>query len=216
MKSFCIIGLGKFGLTLAQTLAAEGKQVMVIDIDADKINAIADVVTHSVIGDPTNESVLLSCGVAEYECAVVCMSKSINDNILLCIMLKELGVKKVVARANNDGHMKVLEHLGVEIVFPERDMGEKIGYLLARNNVTEFIEFHGYQIVEFGVPASWIGKNLIQLDLRNKYGLNVLAVTDSEATVTVSPLPTREFMHGDSVSVIGAEKDIDKLLKQFK
>ncbi len=216
MKSFCIIGLGKFGISLAQTLAAEGKQVMVIDVDADKINALSDVVTQAVIGDPTNESVLRSCGVADYECAVVCMSKNINDNILLCIMLRELGVKKIVARAGSDGHKKVLEHLGVEIVFPEQDMGEKMGYLLARNNVTEFIEFHGYQIVEFDVPPSWAGKNLIQLEIRNKYGLNVLAVTDAQGNVTVSPMPTRVFERGESMSVIGAEKDIDKLMKLFK
>ena len=217
MKSFCIIGLGKFGISLAETLAKEGKQVMVIDTDADKINAIADVVTNAVIGDPTNESVLRSCGVADYECAVVCMSKNINDNILLTIMLKEAGVKKIVSRANNDGHKKVLEHLGVDmVIFPEQDMGEKIGFMLARDNVTEFIDFHGYQIVAFTVPNSWIDKNLIELELRNKYGINILAVTDKDGEVSVSPSPQRAFAHGDSVSVIGTDKDVDKLIRQIK
>ncbi len=214
MKSFCIIGLGKFGTSLATTLAAEGKQVMVIDINADKVNAIADVVTNAVIGDPTNENVLRSCGVSDYECAVVCMAKDINANILLTIMLKEQGVKKVVARAINEGHQKVLEHIGVDmIIFPEKDMGEKIGFMLSKNNVTEFIEFHGYQIVEITVPKSWIGKNLIQLELRKKYGVNVLAVSDAADNVTVSPLPTREFGDGDRVSVIGTDKDVEKLTK---
>ena len=217
MKSFCIIGLGKFGVSLAETLAKEGKQVMVVDTDADKINALADVVTQAVIGDPTNESVLRSCGIADYECAIVCMSKNINDNILLTIMLKEAGVKKIVARAGNEGHKKVLEHLGVDmVVFPEQDMGEKIGYMLARENVTEFIDFHGYQIVEFSIPKSWVGKNLIELELRSKYGINVLAVTDTQGNVSVSPLPTRAFDMGDSVSVIGTDKDVDKLIKQIK
>lgn len=217
MKSFCIIGLGKFGLSLAHTLAAEGKQVMVIDVDADKVNSIADIVTQPVIGDPTNQAVMSSCGIADYECAVVCMANNINVNILLCIMLKEAGVKKIVARAINEGHKKVLEHLGVDmIVFPEQDMGEKIGFMLARNNVTEFIEFHGYQIVEFTAPESWSGKNLIQLEIRNKYGLTVLAVTDKEGEVTVSPMPTRPFAQGERVSVIGTEKDIDKLIRQLK
>ncbi len=216
MKSFCIIGLGKFGMSLAQTLAAEGKQVMVIDIDADKVNSIADFVTSAVIGDPTNESVLRSCGVGAYECAVVCMAKDINANVLLTILLKEQGVKKVVARAINEGHQKVLEHIGVDmIIFPEKDMGEKIGYLLARENVTEFIEFHGYQIVEIKVPKSWVGKDLIQLEIRKKYGVNVLAVNDKDGNVTVSPLPTRVFGDNEKVSVIGTDKDINKLTKQL-
>jgi trk system potassium uptake protein TrkA len=216
MKSFCIIGLGKFGMSLAQTLAAEGKQVMVIDIDADKVNSIADFVTSAVIGDPTNETVLRSCGVNAYECAVVCMAKDINANVLLTIMLKEQGVKKVVARAINEGHQKVLEHIGVDmIIFPEKDMGEKIGFLLARENVTEFIEFHGYQIIEIKVPTAWIGKNLIELEIRKKYGVNVLAVNDKDGNVTVSPMPTRPFGEGEKVSVIGTDKDIDKLTKQL-
>ena len=217
MKSFCIIGLGKFGISLAKTLADEGKQVMVIDTDADKINELADVVTQAVIGDPTNESVLRSCGLADYECAVVCMTKNINDNILLSIMLKEAGVKKIVSRAANEGHKKVLEHLGVDmIVFPEQDMGEKFGYMLSRDNVTEFIDFHGYQIVEFSTPSAWLGKNLVELELRGKYGINVLAVTDTDGNVLVSPSPTRTFQRGDSVSVIGTDKDVDKLIKQIK
>ena len=216
MKSFCIIGLGKFGTSLAETLAAEGKQVMVIDIDADKVNAMADVVTNAVIGDPTNETVLRACGVGDYECAVVCMAKDINANVLLTIMLKEQGVKKVVARAINEGHQKVLEHIGVDmIIFPEKDMGEKIGFMLSRDNVTDFIEFHGYQIVEIRVPDSWEGKNLIELELRKKYGINVLAVSDDEGNVTVSPHPSRIFSLGEKISLIGTEKDIDKLTKQL-
>ena len=127
MKSFCVIGLGKFGYTLAEKLAEDGKQVMVIDIDSDKINAIADKVTHAVIGDPTNENVLRASGVSDYECAIIGIAKNINDNILLTIMLKELGVKKVVARATNEGHQKVLKRIGADvIVFPEKDMGEKM------------------------------------------------------------------------------------------
>ena len=215
MKSFCIIGLGKFGTALAKTLAEEGKQVMVIDVDADKVNAIADVVTNAVIGDPTNETVLRSCGASDYECAVVFMAKNINDNVLLCIMLKELGIKKVVGRAINEGHEKVLKRIGADvIVFPEKNMGEKLGYLLSRDNVTEFIEFHGYQIVEIHAPKNWIGKDLIELSIRKKYNVNIVAITDADGEVNVSPIPTRAFSWGDRVSVIGKEKDIERLTKQ--
>lgn len=217
MKSFCVIGLGKFGYTLAEKLAEEGKQVMVIDIDADKINSIADKVTHAVIGDPTNENVLRASGVSDYECAVIGLAKNINDNILLTIMLKELGVKKVVARATNEGHQKVLKRIGADvIVFPEKDMGEKMANLLSRENLTEFVEFHGYQIVEMFVPEGWIGKNLIELELRKKYNISVLATKDAAGNVSVTPLPTRIFGKGERVSVIGATKDIQKLTKQTK
>ena len=137
MKSFCIIGLGKFGMTLAETLANEGKQVMIIDVDPDKINLLADKVTHAVIGDPTNETVLRQAGVKDYDCAAVCMTGNVNTNVLLTIMLKELGIKNVISRAANEGHKKVLERIGTDmIIVPEQDMGIKLGNMLSRSSAT--------------------------------------------------------------------------------
>ena len=217
MKSFCVIGLGKFGTALALRLAEEGNQVMIIDTDSDKVTALADMVTNAVIGDPTNEMVLRSAGVSDYECAVVCFTGNINQNVLVTIMLKELGVKKVVARASNEGHKKVLEHIGADtVVYPEKDMGEKLAFMLTEDNVTEFIEFSGYKLVEMKVPDEWAGKNLIDLDIRRKHGINVIAVTRAGDNVAdVSPAPTRQFSKGEKMSVIGADQDIDKLMKQF-
>lgn len=216
MKSFCVIGLGKFGTTLAETLARAGKQVMIIDTDADKVNSMADMVTNAVIGDPTNETVLRSAGIVDYDCAIVSMTANVNDNILLTIMLKELGVKKVVSRAMNEGHQKVLRRIGADvIVFPEKDTAEKLGYMLSKDNVTEFIEFHGYQIVEIKVPDSWEGKNLIELEIRRKYSVTVLAINDENGNVDVSPSPTRVFGKNERMSVIGTEKDVEKLTNQI-
>ena len=218
MKSFCIIGLGKFGTALALRLAEEGNQVMVLDTDAEKVNAIADMVTNAVIGDPSNENVLRSAGVTDYECAVVCFSGNVNDNVLITILLKELGVKKVVSRAANDGHKKVLEHIGADVVvYPEKDMGEKLAFMLTKENVTEFIEFSGYKLVELRVPDAWVGKSLIDLDVRRKYGINVIAVTRSTDDVAdVSPSPSRQFSKDEKVSVIGSDKDIEKLMKTYQ
>ncbi len=218
MKSFCVIGLGKFGVALATRLAEEGNQVMVIDTDADKVNALADIVTDAVIGDPTNEVVLKSTGVGYYDCAVVCFTGNINDNVLITIMLKEAGVKRVVARAANEGHRKVLRHIGADaVVFPEQDMGEKVAFMLTKDNVTEYIEFSGYKLVELMVPEEWYGANLIELDLRRKYGINVIAVTrmgdDDEEIADVSPSPTRVFASGEKMSVIGSDRDIDRIIK---
>ena len=217
MKSFCVIGLGKFGTSLALRLAEEGNQVMILDNDADKVTALADMFTNAVIGDSTNETVLRSAGVADYECAVVCFTENINQNVLLVIMLKELGVKRIVARAANEGHRKVLEHIGVDVIVdPEKDMGEKLAFMLTKDNVTEFIEFSGYKLIEMKVPDEWTGKNLIDLDVRRKYGINVIAVTRaSDDVADVSPAPTRCFSKGEKMSVIGADKDIEKLMKQF-
>ena len=217
MKSFCVIGLGKFGQALAETLAAEGCQVMIIDTDSDKVTAMSDMVTNAIIGDPTNETVLRTSGVADYDCAIVCMTTNINANILITIMLKEIGIKKVVARAQNDGHRKVLERIGADmIIFPEQDMGEKLGYILTKNNITDFVEFSDYKIVELSVPSEWIGKTLIALELRRRFKVNVIAVSSADGTAEVSPDPKRKFVKGDRVSVIGADEDIDKIVSQLK
>ena len=217
MKSFCVIGLGKFGQSLAETLAKSGCQVMIIDTDADKVTAMADIVTNAVIGDPTNESVLRAAGINDYECAIVCVTSNINANVLLTIMLKELGVKKVVARALNEGHRKVLERIGADmIVFPEQDMGEKLGYMLTKDNVTDFIEFSGYKIIEIAVPEDWLGRSLVDLELRRNFSVNVVAVSLADGSVDVSPQPARVFTSGDKVTIIGADKDIDRLMKQLK
>lgn len=217
MKSFCVIGLGKFGMALATRLAEEGNQVMVMDTDPDKVSAIADIVTNAVIGDPTNKRVLKSAGISDYDCAVVCFTGNINDNVLITILLKELGVKKVVARASSEGHRKVLVHIGADaIVYPERDMGEKVAFMLTRDNVTEYIEFSGYKLIEMKVPEEWIGQSLMDLDVRRKYGINIIAVTRAGDDIAdVSPAPTRQFSSGEKMSVIGSDRDIDRLMKQF-
>lgn len=215
MNSFCIIGLGKFGLSLALSLAAENKQVMVIDTDDDKVSEIADFVTNAIIGDPTNEAVLRASGVKDYDCAVVCFTENINENILLTIMLKEIGVKKVIVRAVNDGHQKVLERIGADmIVFPEKDMGEKLAFKLTKENVTEYIEFTGYTLVEMNVPASWVGKDLVGVNVRRRFGVNIIAITDKDGNVDVSPMPTRIFAEGERVSIIGSDENIEKIMKE--
>lgn len=212
MKSFVILGLGRFGKTLALTLAQSGHQVLIIDEDSDAINALADSVTSAVVGDPTNEAVLRAAGVRDYDCAIVCSASNINDNILLTIMLKDLGVPKVVTRALNDGHKRVLERLGVDLIaFPEQDMGEKLAYMLGHDNVIESLDFDGYRIAEMRIPAGWVGKTLIELDLRRREKVNVIAVRVPGQPVNCAPSPTRPFGADDTVSVIGADEDIDRL-----
>lgn len=216
MKSFCVLGLSKFGTTLAETLAKNGKQVLVIDSDADKINDIADKVTYAVIGDPTNEKVLRTAGVKDYQCAIVCMTQ-VNENILLTITLKEMGIQKVITRALNEGHHKVLEKIGADgIIFPEKDSAEKLAFMLQKDNVTEYIDFHGYKIVEIRVPNTWVGKSLVDLEIRNKYGVSVLAVINKDGVAEIPPSPRKHFKEDDSVSVLGTDKSIAKLTRYIR
>ena len=216
MKSFCIIGLGKYGTALAETLSGNGKQVLVIDTDADKINAIADKVTAAVIGDPTNDAVFKAAGIENYDCAIICMTGNINDNVLLTMNLKELGIKKVVGRAINEGHKKVLQKIGADmIIFPEEDMGEKLGNLLSKDNLTDFIDFNGYNIVELQIPREWVGKTLVDLQLRKRFNVNVIGLRTGNESLNVSPSPERAFREDDKISVIGTEKDIEKLIKHI-
>lgn len=212
MKSFCIIGLGKFGIALANALVDAGKQVMVIDVDTEKVTEIADNVTNAVIGDASNMNLLKASGVADYDCAVVCMTSNISDIILVTIQLKELGVKHVIARAVNEGHKKVLEHVGAdEIVYPEHDMGERLAFKLSNTSIEDFVQFKGYKVVELVIPESWEGKDLITLNLRKNFGVNVIAVRYTDGRLDVSPSPTREFSAGEIVSIVGDDHDIDKL-----
>lgn len=213
MKSFCIIGLGSFGRTLAERLATAGCQVMVIDEDVQKVNLLADVVTDAVVGDPTNENVLRDCGVRNYDCAVNCFYENLNDSVLVTVILKELGVKEVIARAGNQRHKSVLEKLGADsVVFPERDMGEKLADMLVRKNVVDYFELHGqYAMAEVKVPEKWVGKSLMELDVRKKYNLTVVSVCNSRGEFVLPPVPTVPFEENDVVSVIGKIDDIDKM-----
>ena len=167
MKSFCIIGLGNFGKNLALTLAQNGNQVLVIDNVESDIDAIADHVTNAVCGDPTNEMVLRAAGVASYGCCVVCLgSDNMQESILVTLTLKELGIPKIVARASSEQHRKVLTKVGADmVVFPEKDMGRKLAYTLAKTDVFEFINFSkDHSIVELKTPRRWAGKAIKDLD----------------------------------------------------
>ena len=154
MRSFCIVGLGCFGMALTNALLEKKMQVMVISEDAEAVNAVADRVTSAVIGDPTSEAVLRSSGVADYDCAVVCIDDNMSDSILATMILKELGVAEVVARAMNERHKRILTRVGADMtVFPEEDMGDRLAQVLSKKEVLEYFSFSDdYSIVEIHVP----------------------------------------------------------------
>ncbi len=216
MKTFCIIGLGRFGQTLAKTLIKKGHQVMVLDANPEIINSLSENFTNAVIGDCTSEAVLRASGVKNYDCAVVCISENINDNILTTLLLKDIGVKRVVVRAISALHRRVLEKIGADqVVFPEEDMGEKLAYTLSRIDVLEYIELsEEFSIAELKIPSSWVGKNIAELDIRKKFGITVIAINDTvTGEIMISPSIIRSFCPADVVTVVGLNENINKFLK---
>ncbi len=214
MDSFLIIGMGRFGNSLAIELSNLGHDVLVIDRSEEKIAAVADHVTHAVIGDAKDENVIRSLGVRNFDVAVVAMADNIEDSVLVTIMLKELGVKKVVAKAQSMLHMKVLERIGADVtVFPERDMGKRLAQHLSAKNIIDFIELSDeHSIVEIEAPSAWYGKSLLELNIRGAYGINVIAARDKFARdLVVSPTAAYVIKEGDVLIVIGENDNIKKL-----
>jgi len=213
-KSFVVIGLDRFGLSLVETLSAGGHQILAIDKSEEAVSAVSDIVTHSVIGDPTKESVLKAAGVKSYDCAVVCDVDTLEDSVLTTLLLKEMGIPKVVVRAGSAQHIKVLEKLGAdEIVYPERDMGEKLAYRLERSEVLDYIDLSAdVSIAEINVPRKWIGFSMKELNVRQKYDLNVIAVNRG-GVFLIRLDPDEPFCEKDVVAVLGTNEAIARLAK---
>lgn len=219
MKQFVVIGIGRFGSALAQRLYELGHEVLAIDVDEEEIQKISDKVTHAVTADASDESVLKSLGVRNFDVAVVSIGSDIQSSIIITLMLKEIGVKYVVAKAQNDLHAKVLYKIGADrVVFPERDMGERVAHNLIATNILESIELSpDFSIIEFKIPQTWVGKNLRDLNLRVKYGVNVVAIKDSETSrINATPMADDDLHEDAIVVVIGSNDDLKKLEKKVE
>ena len=219
MKSFCIIGLGRFGRALAETLAAAKKEVLVIDNDEKNVESIADSVDGAILGDCTEESVLRAASVADYDCVALCISENANDSVMATILLKELGVKYLIPRAADERHARVLEKLGADrVVLPESEIGRRIGLALSHEGVQQSTEFsEDTAIVEMDVPARWVGKSLLELDVRKNLNINVITVQKKNMRKKGNSVdPNADFSEGDAVTVIGQKEDIRKMLSRIR
>lgn len=213
MKSFCILGMNRFGQAIAMTLAQEKKQVMIMDDSKEAVSQLADYVTAAVVGDPKNEQALRAAGIADYDCCIVCNSGKIEDSILITLLLKDIGAKYVLARAQSELHMRILKKVGADkVVYPERDMGERLAQLLSKNNVTNYLEVsEDISLVEVKAPEKWVGKSLAELAIRSKYNVNIIAVT-YDNTHDFSPNPTEPIKEGSVLTIVGNKKNVDRLL----
>ncbi len=217
MRSFVVLGIGRFGESVAKALYESGYEVLAIDKNEEVIQDISEHVTHAIVGDITDESVLKSIGVRNFDVAVVAVGNNMESSILVTVILKEMGIKYILAKAQNDLHAKVLNRVGADrVVFPERDMGIRVAHNLVSANILDYIELSpDYSIIEVKAPESWNYKTLKQLDVRAKYGLNIMAIRTSK-DVNISPHAEDIIRKDDILVVIGSNSDINRLEKSWK
>ena len=215
MKSYMLIGLGRFGAEVARRLCQLGCEVLAVDTSQELVDAISSEVTHAVVADARDKNVLKALGAAEFDCAIVAVGGSLADSVLATMNLKELGVPKVVCKAPDETHKQVLLKLGADqIVIPEQEQAYRLARSLSSRNVPDYIELaEDYGIIDLPVPTGWVGKNLRDLNVRAKLGVNILAVK-KEQKIRLSPAADYAFEQGDVVVILGdtaALKAVQKL-----
>ena len=219
-KHFAIIGLGRFGFNMAKTLTDHGAEVIAIDINEESVKKVADFVTYAMQLDAMDEKALREAGMQDVDTVIVSIGENIEASILVVIILKDMGIKNIIAKAVTTLHGKVLEHLGVQrVVYPERDMAIRVAQSLTRPSILEQLNLsEDYSIVELETPKHLIGTTLKDSQLRGKYGVNLIAIKRKiiEKGVqgevwNVNPNPHDTMKEGDVLVLIGSNKDLEKL-----
>lgn len=214
-KEFVVIGLGRFGGSIVKELIEQGADVMAIDIESERVDEFAPIATQAVVADTTDEAVLKSLGIRNFDHVIVAIGDNIQSSILTTLMLKELGVKKITVKAQNDYHEKVLVKIGADnVVHPERDMGIRIANNILSNNVLDYLELSDeHSIMELIVNSKLAGNTLIDLDIRAKYGINIVAIKRGDSII-VSPQADEFLQVNDILIIIGADVDINRFEKK--
>ena len=217
-RSFLVIGLGRFGESITRTLASLGHEVMAIDKDEAKVNKVADLVTQAVQADATDENVLQELGVSNLDEAIVAIGDDIQASILATLILKDMGFERIIAKATNDYHGRVLEKIGADVIIqPEKDMGVRVAHSILFGNFIDLIELSpDYSLVEVAASQAMTGKSLKELDLRAKYGCTVLAIkSKDEEKVNISPSADDVVKEGDVLFLVGTNRDLNTLEQEL-
>lgn len=209
MNQFVVIGVGRFGKSIATTLTELGKEVLVIDTNKDAINQMEGIVSGAVVADATGNDVLHSLGVQNFDCAIVCIGKDLQASILTTLICKDLGVNYVVAKAKNEQIKKVLERIGADmVVFPEVYMGKKVANMLINPSMNEILNLtDNFKIVEVPVPDAWQNKTIIELDVRKKYKVSIIFIRRENSVVTIEPETV--FLKGDILIAAGESSKLE-------
>ena len=211
MKSILLVGLGKFGKHIALQLHQLGHQVMGVDHNEDRINDTIDIMTNAQIGDSTNEEFLRSLGVDNYDVCIVTIGNDFQSSLETTCLLKELGAKFVVSRAERDGQAKFLLRNGAdEVVYPEKQVAKWAAIRYSSDHIFDYIELdETHSIFEVAIPKSWVGKTVLELDIRKKYNINIIGVKqDGKTNVTVTP--DTLLSEDKTLLVIGEDKALQK------
>lgn len=211
-KQFVVIGLGRFGTSVAQTLYSLGNDVLAIDSDEDRVQNISDTVTQSIQADATDENSLRSIGVRNFDVAVVTIGSDLQASVMATLLVKELGVGYTIAKANSEIHAKVLYKIGADkVVLPERDIGVRVAHNLVSTNILDYIELSpDFSIAEVMSSEEWYGKNLEDLSIRSNYGINIVAIKKKDG-INVSPTAEDIIEEGDILVAIGGTEELNKL-----
>jgi len=213
MRQFAIIGLGRFGFYLAKALSEAGFEVLAIDVDEQRVDAIKGFVSKAVIADVTDKEALASVGVKDMD-VVVALAGEMAASVLATLNLKELGVQSLMVRASSDQHRRILELIGAsKVIFPEQDTAQRIAYNLSMHDVLEHLPVaEGYSIIQVPPPQSFVGKTLDDLKLIKKYGILVVAVKEAvPENLILSPGPQFRIKDSDVLVVMGKDEDLTKL-----
>jgi trk system potassium uptake protein TrkA len=212
MKQAAVIGLGRFGASVARTLASAGCEVLGIDVDESRVKAVADEITDAVRANALDEEALRALGLRNFEVVVVGIGHEVQASILVTVLLKEMGIPKIVAKAQDELHGRVLQKVGADIVvFPERDMGVRLAHTLISRNVIDEIQIStDYSILEMEAPPRFLDRSLKELELRQRFGLTVLAIRRADQII-VSPDASQIVEEGDILVTLGQPEKLESL-----
>jgi len=228
MKQFAIIGAGKFGSSVALELTQKGYNVLLIDNDIDKVQEMSDVVTKAVRLDATDEKAMYAVGIKDFDVAIVSIGReNMEDSVLVTMMLKELGIGTVISKALNNAHGRILTRVGADrVVFPERDMGKRLANTLVSSSIMDHLDLvPGYSVAEIQAPKEFIGKRINESNIRGGYGIQIIAIKSMnpnidesgesvlEESINIVPDASTLIRKGETLLVLGKDKDIDKFKK---
>ena len=211
-KTIGIIGLGRFGGTLAKQVAALGHEVVGIDIEETLVQKLAPYLTHSIVGDFSDEDTIRQLNLQELDVVVIAIGDNLKAKLLSAMVLKELHTPYIVAKASTTMENKLLERVGADlIIFPEMDMAERVAQMLTRENIVDYFQLsQDIGLVEMGIPQFMVGHTLVELDIRKHYNVNIVAVK-RDKNVIAPPNPNNPLQDDDMLIVIGRNEDITKL-----
>lgn len=215
--SYVVIGCGRFGKSVAKTLHELGHDVLAIDSDMNVVEEMAEYVSYAVQGDATDENTLKALGINNYDVAIISITASMESSIIATLLLKEMGLSHIICKAKDELQGKMLLKIGADrIVYPERDMGEWLANSITSKNILDIIDLNSnYSILEINVAPDWVGKSLIELRLREKHGMNIIAIKNKKK-INITPSGEERIHKSDTLVVVGESRRLKHIDKMYE